>query len=893
MEENTNFFLQGLRVVRTEDIFIHLPSTSSLSTLQPVSSSDEGIVASYAGNFPSNIFTGLSDDFPETITNGGYTDAFPKPHFVVPVYKATVRGSHRNGFVVKYHLESLLSTGQPSPVVVQPVSSSGEDIVASYASNFPFDIFIGRQSTDYLTVHCILLVYAAQYEGGLAEGYVLTYILNRVVPSTDVVVRTVDPLFQPPPSSSSSSKKEDEIVLKVVGGYVVQEPHEDGMNGFVNNFQGRNVNEEEDWVPLVAVLPNGVVPSADVVVRTVDPLFQLPPSSSSSSSSKKKEEIVLKVVGLSDDFPETITNGGYLNAFPKPYFVVLVYKATVRGNHRNGFMVKYHLESLLPTEQPSSVVVQPVSSSGEDIVASYAGNFPSVIFIGHQSTDYPAVHCILPVYAAQYEGSLAEDYVLTYILNRVVPSADAVVRTVYSLFQPPLSSSSSSKKKEEIVLKVVGGYVVQEPQEDGMNGFVNNFQGLNVNEEEDWVPPVLVLPIGLYENFTGLVSSFVQGGENIYIIIKRSYKPVAPLNQTDHVPPNDQPVYFKNPLLVCISALSLSQANQSSDQHVSRPNAVTPQNTRVGSCKRCFPDLVSVSQPTSNQATTLTRRSNNQPVCNLPAINSQDAKANRERKHQLSSLAEFNPPPSTMPSQSPAQDYHANRQKRFLSMNAKRATARRMLDFSTAGGPTISLGAYAKLLDINSYSPSPPASHAMSSRQHLGSMAYVSTSHLFEDTNPSNGFSHINGQSQLPVRIDEYVDESYIDGRWRRVQPPSPPKRPPVDVKDTPTAVVFKVDVPGFKKEELAAIVQGGNIIRLIGQKNDDVSAAAAAAGVATNKMHRREREDLGKFSRSFRLLRYTVNPNGGRAKLEDGVLTVILPKEVGKGDVTVIPVSD
>ncbi|OMO58917.1 NADPH dehydrogenase [Corchorus capsularis] len=99
-------------------------------------------------------------------------------------------------------------------MVLQPVPSSGEGIVASYTRNFPSNIFI-------------------------------------VVPSGDAMVHTEDVFIHPPSSLSSSS--EENGVLEVEGGYVVQEA-EDGMNGFLDNFEGHSANDYEEVVPSMAVL---------------------------------------------------------------------------------------------------------------------------------------------------------------------------------------------------------------------------------------------------------------------------------------------------------------------------------------------------------------------------------------------------------------------------------------------------------------------------------------------------------------------------------------------------------------------------------------------------------------------------------------------------------------
>uniref|UniRef100_A0ACD5X421 Uncharacterized protein n=1 Tax=Avena sativa TaxID=4498 RepID=A0ACD5X421_AVESA len=95
-----------------------------------------------------------------------------------------------------------------------------------------------------------------------------------------------------------------------------------------------------------------------------------------------------------------------------------------------------------------------------------------------------------------------------------------------------------------------------------------------------------------------------------------------------------------------------------------------------------------------------------------------------------------------------------------------------------------------------------------------------------------------------------------------------------IDWKETPEAHVFKADVPGLKKEEVKVEVENGNVLQVSGERNKEQEEK-------TDTWHRVERSS-GRFLRRFRL------PENARAEqikasMENGVLTVIVPKEETK----------
>ncbi|KAL4610724.1 hypothetical protein ACB092_08G071800 [Castanea dentata] len=105
-----------------------------------------------------------------------------------------------------------------------------------------------------------------------------------------------------------------------------------------------------------------------------------------------------------------------------------------------------------------------------------------------------------------------------------------------------------------------------------------------------------------------------------------------------------------------------------------------------------------------------------------------------------------------------------------------------------------------------------------------------------------------------------------------------------VDWKETPEAHVFKVDLPGLKKEEVKVEVEEDSVLQISGERNVEKEEKK-------EMWHRVERSS-GKFLRRFRLPE-NVNMDQIKASMENGVLTVTVPKvEVKKPDVKAIEIS-
>ncbi|KAL3536460.1 hypothetical protein ACH5RR_004921 [Cinchona calisaya] len=105
-----------------------------------------------------------------------------------------------------------------------------------------------------------------------------------------------------------------------------------------------------------------------------------------------------------------------------------------------------------------------------------------------------------------------------------------------------------------------------------------------------------------------------------------------------------------------------------------------------------------------------------------------------------------------------------------------------------------------------------------------------------------------------------------------------------VDWKETSEAHVFKVDLPGLKKEEVKVEVEEGGVLAISGER-------AAEKEDKNDKWHRVERS-CGKFLRKF-LLPENAKLEEVKANMEYGVLTVTIPKqEVKKPEVRTIEIT-
>ncbi|KAL3680381.1 hypothetical protein R1sor_023337 [Riccia sorocarpa] len=91
-----------------------------------------------------------------------------------------------------------------------------------------------------------------------------------------------------------------------------------------------------------------------------------------------------------------------------------------------------------------------------------------------------------------------------------------------------------------------------------------------------------------------------------------------------------------------------------------------------------------------------------------------------------------------------------------------------------------------------------------------------------------------------------------------------------VDWVETQDSHVFKADLPGMKKDEIKIQVSDDGVLSISGERTKEK--------VDKRDSYRREERSFGKFYRQFRLPSNT-KPNDISAKVENGVLTVTVPK--------------
>ena len=92
---------------------------------------------------------------------------------------------------------------------------------------------------------------------------------------------------------------------------------------------------------------------------------------------------------------------------------------------------------------------------------------------------------------------------------------------------------------------------------------------------------------------------------------------------------------------------------------------------------------------------------------------------------------------------------------------------------------------------------------------------------------------------------------------------------PSVDLSESENTYEVKAEIPGMKKEDIRVSYED-DVLTLTGEKKQEKETKK-------KNYHRVERA-YGRFQRSFRLPK-TVNKDEIKAKYEDGVLTVEIPK--------------
>ncbi|XP_027368505.1 16.9 kDa class I heat shock protein 3-like [Abrus precatorius] len=91
-----------------------------------------------------------------------------------------------------------------------------------------------------------------------------------------------------------------------------------------------------------------------------------------------------------------------------------------------------------------------------------------------------------------------------------------------------------------------------------------------------------------------------------------------------------------------------------------------------------------------------------------------------------------------------------------------------------------------------------------------------------------------------------------------------------IDWKETSLEHVFKMDVPGIKKDAVSVALEDGRVLHISGERKRELHEKI-------DKWHREERSN-GQFDRKFTLPN-NANVDEIKAAMEDGVLTVTMPK--------------
>lgn len=129
-------------------------------------------------------------------------------------------------------------------------------------------------------------------------------------------------------------------------------------------------------------------------------------------------------------------------------------------------------------------------------------------------------------------------------------------------------------------------------------------------------------------------------------------------------------------------------------------------------------------------------------------------------------------------------------------------------------------------------------------------------------------------------RLNRFFGEDMLDETANHGLTPSS-WRPQTDIHETKDAYVFKVDLPGFKKEDIKVEFTGDTLVMRGERKQEEE--------VKGENCHRLERS-YGLFERSFTIPK-NIDPKKIEAELKDGILKLTVPK-VEEAKTKAIPIS-
>jgi HSP20 family protein len=116
-------------------------------------------------------------------------------------------------------------------------------------------------------------------------------------------------------------------------------------------------------------------------------------------------------------------------------------------------------------------------------------------------------------------------------------------------------------------------------------------------------------------------------------------------------------------------------------------------------------------------------------------------------------------------------------------------------------------------------------------------------------------------------QVNRLLNEGYGYGRER--EGISAAWAPPVDIHETPDKLVFNVEVPGFKENELTLRAENG-VFTVEGERKFEDEKK--------DKNYHRVERSYGRFTRSF-TLPSNVSTENIKASLSDGILMIEMPK--------------